>query len=140
MGKPTGFLDYARMERPLRDAAARIEDYAPLDLPVSEKNRRRQSGRCMDCGVPFCQAGVRFDGRLLGCPLHNLIPEWNDLLWNGNYEGALQRLLKTSCFPEFTGVYARRCVSRRVRAAESRSPSPCGTMSLPSSNMALKTI
>ncbi|MFR5762556.1 MAG: hypothetical protein ACLUFI_14120 [Oscillospiraceae bacterium] len=56
----------------------------------------------MDCGVPFCQAGVTFDGALLGCPLHNLIPEWNDLLWNGNYEGALQRLLKTSPFPEFT--------------------------------------
>ena len=122
MGKPTGFLDYARMERPLRDAAARIEDYAPLDLPVSEKNRRRQSGRCMDCGVPFCQAGVRFDGRLLGCPLHNLIPEWNDLLWNGNYEGALQRLLKTSCFPEFTG---------RVCPALCEQACTCGRISQP---------
>ena len=83
MGKPTGFLDYARMDCPARSAEARVADWAPLDLPLSEKNRRRQSGRCMDCGVPFCQAGVTFDGALLGCPLHNLIPEWNDLLWNG---------------------------------------------------------
>ena len=102
MGKPTGFLDYTRVDCPLRDAAARTGDYAPVELPLSERNRRRQSGRCMDCGVPFCQAGVSFEGVLLGCPLHNLIPEWNDLLWNGDYEGALQRLLKTSPFPEFT--------------------------------------
>ena len=59
MGKPTGFLDYVRMDCPLRDAAERVQDYAPAAIPVSEKNRRRQSGRCMDCGVPFCQAGVR---------------------------------------------------------------------------------
>lgn len=103
MGKPTGFLDYTRVDCPLRDAAARTGDYAPAELPLSERNRRRQSGRCMDCGVPFCHAGVSFEGVLLGCPLHNLIPEWNDLLWNGDYEGALQRLLKTSPFPEFTG-------------------------------------
>ena len=119
MGKPTGFLDYARMDCPARSAEARVADWAPLDLPLSEKNRRRQSGRCMDCGVPFCQAGVTFDGALLGCPLHNLIPEWNDLLWNGNYEGALQRLLKTSPFPEFTArvcpaLCEKACVCGRV--------------------------
>ena len=119
MGKPTGFLDYARMDCPARSAEARVADWAPLDLPLSEKNRRRQSGRCMDCGVPFCQAGVTFDGALLGCPLHNLIPEWNDLLWNGNYEGALQRLLKPSPFPEFTArvcpaLCEKACVCGRV--------------------------
>ena len=119
MGKPTGFLDYVRMDCPLRDAAERVQDYAPAAIPVSEKNRRRQSGRCMDCGVPFCQAGVRFEGELLGCPLHNLIPEWNDLLWNGNYEGALQRLRKTSPFPEITGrvcpaLCERACVCGRI--------------------------
>ena len=111
MGKPTGFLDYARMDCPARSAEARVADWAPLDLPLSEKNRRRQSGRCMDCGVPFCQAGVTFDGALLGCPLHNLIPEWNDLLWNGNYEGALQRLLKTSPCP---ALCEKACVCGRV--------------------------
>ena len=119
MGKPTGFLDYTRVNCPSRDAAARTGDYAPVELPLSERNRRRQSGRCMDCGVPFCQAGASFEGVLLGCPLHNLIPEWNDLLWNGDYEGALQRLLKTSPFPEFTGrvcpaLCERACVCGQV--------------------------
>ena len=103
MGKATGFMEYERLELPLRDPAERVKDYAPLQLPVSDKNRRRQSGRCMDCGVPFCQAGVEFEGQFLGCPLHNLIPEWNDLLYSGNYPAALARLLKTNCFPEFTG-------------------------------------
>ena len=119
MGKPTGFLDDARVDCPRRDALARTGDYAPVELPLSEKNRRRQSGRCMDCGVPFCQAGVKFEDSLLGCPLHNLIPEWNDLLWNGDHEGALQRLLKTSPFPEFTGrvcpaLCEKACVCGRV--------------------------
>ena len=119
MGKPTGFLDYTRVDCPLRDAAVRTGDYAPAELPLSERNRRRQSGRCMDCGVPFCHAGVSFEGVLLGCPLHNLIPEWNDLLWNGNYEGALQRLLKTSPFPELTGrvcpaLCERACICGQV--------------------------
>lgn len=119
MGKPTGFLEYARVNCPVRDAAARMGDYAPLELPVSEKNRRRQAGRCMDCGVPMCQAGVRFEGELLGCPLHNLIPEWNDLLWSGSYESALERLLKTSPFPEFTArvcpaLCERACICGRI--------------------------
>lgn len=119
MGKPTGFLDYTRVDCPLRDAAVRTGDYAPAELPLSERNRRRQSGRCMDCGVPFCHAGVSFEGVLLGCPLHNLIPEWNDLLWNGNYEGALQRLLKTSPFPELIGrvcpaLCERACICGQV--------------------------
>ena len=103
MGKPTGFLDYTRVNCPSRDAAARTGDYAPVKLPLSERNRRRQSGRCMDCGVPFCQAGASFEGVLLGCPLHNLIPEWNDLLYTGNLPQALERLCKTNNFPEFTG-------------------------------------
>ncbi len=103
MGKATGFMEYERLELPMRSPAERVKDYAPLQLGVSDKNRRRQSGRCMDCGVPFCQAGVQLEGQFIGCPLHNLIPEWNDLLWSGNYPAALARLLKTNCFPEFTG-------------------------------------
>ena len=129
MGKPTGFLDYTRVNCPSRDAAARTGDYAPVELPLSERNRRRQSGRCMDCGVPFCQAGASFEGVLLGCPLHNLIPEWNDLLWNGNYEGALQRLLAGS---------VRRCVKEPASAARCPSRSRSGKTSFPSSSMALK--
>ena len=65
MGKPTGFLDYTRVDCPSRDVAARTGDYAPVELPLSERNRRRQSGRCMDCGVLFCQTGASFEGVLL---------------------------------------------------------------------------
>ena len=71
-----------------------------LDIPPERIVRK---SRLMDCGVPFCQAGITFGGQRLGCPLHNLIPEWNDLVWTGNRERALSRLLKTNCFPEFTG-------------------------------------
>lgn len=102
MGKPTGFLDYPRQEARHRDARTRIRDYAPIDAPLPATARKRQAGRCMDCGVPFCQAGIVLSGARLGCPLHNLIPEWNESLWQGDYPTAVQRLLKTNCFPEFT--------------------------------------
>lgn len=102
MGKPTGFLDYPRQEARHRDARTRVRDYAPIDAPLPANARKRQAGRCMDCGVPFCQAGIVLDGTRLGCPLHNLIPEWNESLWQGDYPAAAQRLLKTNCFPEFT--------------------------------------
>lgn len=122
MGKTTGFLDYKRVERPVRPPLARIQDFDPFhgELPVPE--RRRQAGRCMDCGVPFCQAGVWYQGKPLGCPLHNLIPEWNDMLWLGNWEHALSRLLKTNCFPEFTG---------RVCPAPCEGACACGAFSRP---------
>lgn len=103
MGKVTGFMEYARKERPQRPPEERLKDFAPFQGVLPERSRRRQGGRCMDCGVPFCQAGIVLDGQRLGCPLHNLIPEWNDLLFSGNEEEALSRLLKTNCFPEFTG-------------------------------------
>ena len=103
MGKPTGFLEYERAEDPERGAAERLGDFDSFRGELPERGRRRQGGRCMDCGVPFCQAGITFAGQRLGCPLYNLIPEWNDLVWSGNRERALSRLLKTNCFPEFTG-------------------------------------
>ena len=103
LGKPTGFLDYERQDDPEREPRERVQDFASFRGELSERSRRRQGGRCMDCGVPFCQAGITFGGQRLGCPLHNLIPEWNDLVWTGNRERALSRLLKTNCFPEFTG-------------------------------------
>lgn len=102
MGKPTGFLEDARREAPERDPLARQQDWNDFHGTLSDRSRRKQGGRCMDCGVPFCQAGIVFDGQRLGCPLHNLIPEWNDLTFLGNPERALSRLLKTNCFPEFT--------------------------------------
>ena len=103
MGKKTGFMDYVRKSAADRPAAERIRDYGEIHGSMPETERRRQAARCMDCGVPFCQAGIVFDGKRLGCPLHNLIPEWNDALYAGNIPHALSRLLKTNCFPEFTG-------------------------------------
>ena len=103
MGKPTGFMDYKRAVSPDTPPLERIKSFEPFHGAVSETERRRQAGRCMDCGVPFCQAGIVFEGERLGCPLHNLIPEWNDMLWRGVPAQALSRLLKTNCFPEFTG-------------------------------------
>ena len=103
MGKPTGFLEYDRCENRRRPALERVKDWEDLYVPVEGARRLEQGARCMNCGIPFCQAGVQFEGRQLGCPLHNLIPEWNDMLMDGNYGHALARLLKTNNFPEFTG-------------------------------------
>ena len=96
MGKTTGFLEYARAENPYRDTEARLTDYDDLHIAQPTDVRRCQASRCMNCGVPFCQSDF-------GCPLHNLIPEWNDLLYQGQEQAALKRLLQTAPFPEFTG-------------------------------------
>ncbi len=96
MGKPTGYMEIARMENPYRDEAARLHDSEDLHIPQPIDARRAQASRCMNCGVPFCQSDF-------GCPLHNLIPEWNDLLYRGKEREALERLLQTAPFPEFTG-------------------------------------
>ena len=96
MGKPTGFLEYPRTENPYRDPLRRVMDFEDLHLRPEGGERRRQAARCMECGVPFCQSDF-------GCPLHNLIPEWNDLLYRGQEREALERLLMTAPFPEFTG-------------------------------------
>ena len=96
MGKPTGFMEVARVENPYRSEAARLCDFEALHIPQPADARRAQASRCMNCGVPFCQSDF-------GCPLHNLIPEWNDLLYRGRAREALERLLQTAPFPEFTG-------------------------------------
>ncbi len=96
MGKATGFLEYKRVERPIAGPAERIESFEEFHGELSVADRRTQGARCMNCGVPFCQSDF-------GCPLHNLIPEWNDEVFSGNWSHALDRLLKTNGFPEFTG-------------------------------------
>ena len=96
MGKPTGFLEIERIENPYRDAEARLHDFEDLHAAQPVEARRAQAARCMNCGVPFCQSDF-------GCPLHNLIPEWNDLLYRGREREALERLMMTAPFPEFTG-------------------------------------
>ena len=91
MGKPTGFLEYTRREDGRRPAAERVRDWEEFHLPLPEEIRRQQGARCMNCGVPFCQAGMIYEGKAFGCPLHNLIPEWNDMILSGNWGHALSR-------------------------------------------------
>ena len=103
MGKPTGFIDYLR-ELPLdRPALKRIQDWNEFHLHMEEGKLREQAARCMDCGVPFCHSGSLISGMAAGCPINNLIPEWNDLVYRGLWREALDRLHKTNNFPEFTG-------------------------------------
>ena len=103
MGKPTGFLEYERQNNTDREPLERLTDYKEFHLPISAKERRRQGARCMNCGVPLCQSAIRLSGMVTGCPLHNMIPEWNDQIYSDHMHHALSRLLKTSNFPEFTG-------------------------------------
>ncbi|SHI60628.1 glutamate synthase subunit beta [Pseudobutyrivibrio xylanivorans] len=102
MGKPTGFLEYERKEASAVSPLCRIKNFNEFHTPLSKEEQQKQAARCMECGVPFCQAGMTIKGMTSGCPLNNLIPEWNDLVYQGNYEMAYRRLHKTSNFPEFT--------------------------------------
>lgn len=103
MGKPTGFMEYPRTPDGTRTEKERLRDYNEFHTFQDDEERRRQGARCMSCGVPFCQSGEDFGGGFSGCPLHNLIPEWNDEVYRDNWQHALARLTKTNCFPEFTG-------------------------------------
>jgi NAD(P)H-dependent glutamate synthase small subunit len=96
MGKPTGFKEFDRKPEPYRDAMARLVDFKEIYTDHDDAHLSTQGARCMDCGVPFCQSGE-------GCPVYNLIPEWNDLVYKGRWKEALDRLHKTNNFPEFTG-------------------------------------
>ncbi|TFH06247.1 MAG: glutamate synthase subunit beta [Spirochaetales bacterium] len=96
MGKPTGFMEYDRQVVADRAAGERIKDFDEFHIHMNEEDRQKQGARCMDCGVPFCQSSF-------GCPVENLIPEWNDLIYKGEWEEAFYRLMKTNNFPEYTG-------------------------------------
>ncbi len=103
MGKPTGFLEYERQDCHVIPPEERIHNWEEFKPLISREEQQRQAARCMDCGVPFCQAGMLFGNAVSGCPLHNLIPEWNDLVYEGNWKRAYYRLRMTNNFPEFTG-------------------------------------
>lgn len=103
MGKPTGFMDYERQNKTAEEPRERIRHFQEFHVPLSKEEQETQGARCMACGVPFCQSGQMLNGMASGCPLHNLVPEWNDLIYNGNWEEAYARLRKTDNFPEFTG-------------------------------------
>ncbi len=102
MGKPTGFLEYGRRGNAETPPLERIKNFNEFHVPISAVERKCQAARCMDCGVPFCQSGMMIGGMASGCPLNNMCPEWNDLIYLDNYSEALGRLLKTNNFPEFT--------------------------------------
>jgi glutamate synthase (NADPH) small chain len=103
MGKPTGFLDYLRELPADRPPLERVRDWKEFHHHMEEKKLRDQGGRCMDCGVPFCHTGKLIGGMASGCPINNIIPEWNDLVYRGLWRDALDRLHQTNNFPEFTG-------------------------------------
>ena len=102
MGKPTGFMEYKRETSEEIKPKQRIKNFNEFHEHLPMEKQRLQGARCMECGVPFCQSGMTLCGMTSGCPLHNLVPEWNDLVYTGNWEQAYERLKKTNNFPEFT--------------------------------------
>lgn len=102
MGKPTGFMEYNREVSSCISPSERIHNYDEFHIPITKKKQQEQGARCMACGVPFCQSGMIIGGSASGCPLNNLIPEWNDLVYRGKWDQAAKRLLLTNNFPEFT--------------------------------------
>lgn len=128
MGKPTGFIEYLR-ELPVdRAPQERVRDWKEFHHHMEDKRLRHQAARCMDCGVPFCHTGKLISGMASGCPVNNVIPEWNDLVYRGLWREALERLHLTNNFPEFTG---RVC------------PAPCEgscVLGISSSPVTIKTI
>ncbi len=103
MGKPTGFLEIKRELPADRPSSERIRDWKEFHLHMPVDKLQQQGARCMDCGIPFCHTGTLLSGMASGCPINNLIPEWNDLVYRGLWKEALARLHKTNNFPEFTG-------------------------------------
>ncbi|MFH2084166.1 MAG: glutamate synthase, partial [Candidatus Omnitrophota bacterium] len=120
MGKPTGFLEYGRKKTPYRAVKERVKDYKAVEKRLSPAEIKQQAARCIDCGVPFCHS--------LGCPVYNLIPEWNDLVYKVRWREAFERLCLSNCLPEITG---RIC------------PAPCEaacTLSINDSPVAIRSI
>ena len=102
MGKATGFLEYERKNAAVEEPLKRIRHFNEFRTPLPLEEQQKQGARCMECGVPFCQNGAMLAGMASGCPLHNLVPETNDLVYSGNWKQAYERLTKTHSFPEFT--------------------------------------
>ncbi len=102
MGKATGFLEFERQTSIEIEPKERIKNFNEFHVPLPKEKQRQQAARCMECGVPFCQSGMMIGGMASGCPLNNLIPEWNDLVYHDNLDVAYERLSKTNNFPEFT--------------------------------------
>jgi len=128
MGKTTGFMEYKRVEQPERQLGKRVKDWKEFKKNITRPEIQKQGARCMECGIPYCHPGIELNNGVSGCPLNNLIPEWNDLIYRRRNREALERLLVTNNFPEFTG---RVC------------PAPCEgscTVGLNKSPVAIKAI
>lgn len=128
MGKATGFIDYSKEKLEERHPKTRVTDWDEFQTKYDEKTLKEQGARCMDCSIPFCHMGIDLNRQTTGCPIHNLIPEWNDLVYKGEWAEALDKLMVTNNFPEFTG---RVC------------PAPCEgacTVSLNDDAVAIKNI
>ncbi len=103
MGKTTGFIEFSRSLPILRNVQTRVGNWDEFHTPLPESEVKEQGARCMNCGIPFCHTGAMYEGASIGCPLNNLIPEWNDLVYRGSWHEAYRRLALTNNFPEFTG-------------------------------------
>lgn len=105
MADPKGFLKYGRKDNPMRPIMQRIKDFDAMELDLDDGDRRQQAARCMNCGIPFCHHGVFYGGgrAVAGCPNDNLIPEWNDLVYQSRDQQAFERLTKTNYLPDMTG-------------------------------------
>ncbi|MGN1295291.1 MAG: glutamate synthase subunit beta [Bacilli bacterium] len=103
MGKINGFLEYDRRDKKEIDPKERVKNFSSFHIPFTEEEQKEQAARCMNCGIPFCQSALKVNNKNVGCPLSNLIPEWNHLIYLGLFEEAYKRLALTAPFPEFTG-------------------------------------
>ena len=112
MGKPTGFLEYERHSNHSVPPKDRVKNFDEFHPPLNDEERKKQGARCMNCGVPFCQSGMKLDGFVTGCPLHNLIPEWNDEIYNGNMHEAS----KPTISPNLRAEFVLRCARRHAPA------------------------
>ena len=130
MGKPTGFLEYDRVNGKAAAPLERIKNFNEFHTPLTEAQQRKQGARCMECGVPFCQSGCMIGGMASGCPLHNLVPEWNDLVYTGNWEQAYNRLHKTNNSLSLHQESARHCARRHVHVDTGAVRCQSGTMSM----------
>ena len=124
MGKPTGFMEYQRKTGNTVAPLERIKNFKEFHLQLPKKEQQMQAARCMACGVPFCQAGTMIAGMASGCPLQNLVPEWNDLVYTGNWSQAYNRLKKTLCILEtmsrHTAASPRQTVFRNLPPVSAR--------------------
>jgi len=132
VGKVTGFLEYEREDRDYEPVEARIRHWREFIQPLPEADYRTQAARCMNCGVPYCQGTGSLMPGTPGCPVNNQIPDWNDLVYAGNWEEAARNLHSTNNFPEYTERAARRRAKPPALSTSTRTRSPSNRSSVPS--------